>query len=94
MKLNKSENKLIGQWLFENGKMLKDPVSERIEWLINHHLKKIISANGGWDILYRDPEDERYWELSYPQSELHGGGPPCLTNFTKEAAIEKYKSAI
>ena len=41
-------------------------------------LVKLASRAGGWISLYRDPEDNRLWELSYPQSEMHGGGPPLL----------------
>ncbi len=33
-------------------------------------------------MLYRDPADNRLWELSYPNSALHGGGPPMLRNCT------------
>ena len=33
----------------------------------------------------------RYWERTYPHSDWHGGGPPCLTNITFDAAKEKYK---
>jgi len=29
----------------------------------------------GWDVLYLDPADGRYWERILPSSEMHGGGP-------------------
>jgi hypothetical protein len=44
-----------------------------------------------WETLYRDPNDGRYWERTYPHSDWHGGGPPCLTKITFDAAKEKYK---
>ena len=41
--------------------------------------------------LFRDPEDDRYWELTYPKGELQGGGPPRLTMLTPEKAHAKYE---
>jgi hypothetical protein len=38
-----------------------------------------------------DENDGRYWERTYPHGDWHGGGPPCLTNITFDAAKEKYK---
>ena len=90
MKLSNTESKLIGQWHFENGAMRKDEVSQRIEWLINSHWKKITADASGWDVLYIDPVDERLWELTYPQSEMSGGGPPSLTIISREEAVKKY----
>lgn len=29
----------------------------------------------GWDTLYRDPASGELWEIIYPKSEMHGGGP-------------------
>jgi len=39
-----------------------------------------------WVTLYRDESDGSHWLMSYPQSELHGGGPPKLEQVTEEAA--------
>jgi len=47
-------------------------------------------ADGGWSRLYLDPVDGRYWELIYPQSEIHGGGPPRLAHISADAAKIKY----
>jgi len=33
----------------------------------------------GWRTLYRDRETGCLWEETYPHSEMHGGGPPRLT---------------
>ena len=48
----------------------------RIQQLIRDELVKI----------YRDPKDARLWELSYPQSEMHGGGPAKLTCISSQLA--------
>jgi hypothetical protein len=90
MKLSDTENKLIGQWHFENGVMRKDDVTQRIEWLINNRLKKTATDTSGWDVLYTDPVDKRLWELTYPQSEMSGGGPPSLTIISMDEAVKKY----
>jgi hypothetical protein len=43
-------------------------------------------AAGNWTILFRDPEDDRYWELTYPKGELQGAGPQRLTALSPEKA--------
>ena len=39
-----------------------------------------------WVTLYRDDSNGSYWLMSYPQSELHGGGPPKLEQIKEEVA--------
>ena len=75
------EDKIIeGKWLFDGKEMSSDHNCKRIDWLINDRLIKIKSKDNGWTSVYIDPADFRYWELSYPQGELQGGGPPMLQN--------------
>ena len=31
-----------------------------------------------WAVLYRHKETGEFWDLTYPQGEMHGGGPRCL----------------
>jgi len=90
MQLSNQEEKLIGKWIYENGNFRKDEVSERIEWLLNTHLKRIGTDISGWDVLYIDPTDNRFWELTYLESEMHGGGPPTLICISYEEAKQKY----
>ncbi len=77
--LQPSESLLTGRWLESGKNVIADPVCERVEWLVNHHLKKVGSSKCGWDIFFTDPIDGRFWLLSYPQSHMHGGGPPTLS---------------
>jgi hypothetical protein len=93
MQLSKKEKRLIGKWIYDDGSVPKDKVSERIEWLINNQLEKIGIDKSGWDILYIDPADNRLWELTYPESEMQGGGPPTLICISNEAAKQKYPSS-
>ncbi len=89
-KLEKYEVLLKGEWLIDNGKVVGNEDCERIEYLITV-LERISSASGGWDILYLDKLDGRYWELFYEHSERHGGGPPSLRYISEAEAKEKYK---
>jgi hypothetical protein len=73
-----------------DGKMTADDTSVRIDWLVKHVLTEIATDFSGWDVLYQDPKDGRYWELTYPQSEMHGGGPPRLRYMPEEEARKKY----
>ena len=93
-KISSNEIEIRGNWLFSNGKVIVDEVCVRIEKLICEHLQEIGSDASGWDKLYRDPEDGRYWELTYPESELHGGGPPRLLCLSEEEATEKYRHVL
>jgi Immunity protein 27 len=93
MKPYPNEQLLTGNWLVQDGRVHGDATCERINWLLSHHLQKVTdSAQGGaWEMLYRDPDDGRYWERTYPQSELHGGGPPELRYLTVDEARQKYE---
>ena len=87
--IKRSEIEIIGDWRVVEGKVVSDENEIRVRWLIKRHLKKI--AGGGWETLYLDSKDGRYWELTYLQSEMHGGGPQSLVFLPKEDAEKKYK---
>ena len=90
MKLAPHEIDLIGHWQFKGQEVTDDPASKRIEWLIAEHLTLLGTDASGWNELYRDPDDGRLWELTFPQSEMHGGGPPRLTCLSIEQARSRY----
>ncbi len=90
-KLELSEKQLIGKWQITNGVPKPDEISERIDYLISKVLVRFSSSEDGWSVLYQDKEDGRYWELTYPESELHGGGPPTLTWLSFEEVKKRYK---
>jgi hypothetical protein len=92
MKLKPEETDLIGNWLMVDEKVVGDTTCERIKILTSHYLEQI--AGGGWETLYKDPQDNRYWELTYPQGEMHGGGPPRLTCLSAAEVKEKYKMGL
>lgn len=90
MYLKEEEKLLSGKWIFKDGKIEEDSVSKRINWLKDNYLIKIGRDKTGWEILYKDPNDGRYWELIYENSELQGGGAPTLSFISKEEAVLKY----
>ena len=93
MKLQTYEIDLVGKWISEGGKVGADTTCERIEWLIAHHLRQVAFSPqwGAWETLFQDPNDGRFWERTYPDSHMHGGGPPRLLMLSPEQAREKYK---
>lgn len=94
MKLNANEIELRGNWLFSESSMIANKVSKRIEMLIKDYLIEIASDDSGWGKLFLDPDDKRYWELTYQNGELHGGGTPLLKNINKAEARKKYKLTL
>jgi len=76
-KLGKDEKLLIGQ---VSGGVNKNEEWLRINWLRRNHLREVATDESGWEVLYEDPDDGRYWELTFIKSESHGGGAPQLSN--------------
>ena len=82
---------LVGSWKMDGGKVVADEVCQRIEKLVENYLGKVAVDKTGWEILYRDSNDNRYWLLTYPNSEYHGGGPPTLKMITQTEVTEKFE---
>ncbi len=93
MKIQPTETQLTGKWLSRNGRAVADETCERIHELVRSHLTRVGHDASGWEALYRDRNDGRLWELTYPQGALHGGGPPQLRCLTLEEARRKYGDA-
>jgi hypothetical protein len=94
MMIASDESSIVGTWKMIGGKIEADETCLRIDRLIHEHLKESGRDASGWDVLYVDPTDGRYWELTYPQGEMHGGGPPALAVLSAREAQEKYVSPI
>lgn len=88
--LSHDETNLSGSWVVQGGSVLADDVSQRIEALTSSVLKEVAVSDDGWATLYIDPDDGRYWELTYPDNESHGGGAPKLSVILPEQAKLKY----
>lgn len=74
--------------------MEADENCRRIEELTQVYLHEVARDESGWDVLYIDSADGRFWELTYPDSESHGGGPPRLAWLSRDQAKEKYGDVI
>ena len=85
------ETEIRCQWKVDSGKVVATPQCDRIDTLTKSYLHKVTSDPSGWDKLYRDPQDGRLWELTYPLSHMHGGGPPLLKIISESDARQKYK---
>lgn len=89
--LEPNEQRLEGQWLKVDAKVVADETARRIDELISTELTKLATSEDGWNTLYVDNRDGRKWELTYPHKEWHGGGPPTLTCVSDSYVWEKYK---
>ena len=89
-RLGAAETDLLGSWIMRDGRAVGDPIEQRIHWLIKNYLREVSTSPDGWNILYRDPNDGRYWELTRPRSEMPGGGPMQLTTISAESARERF----
>lgn len=76
--IHPDETELVGHWIFEGTHCVADKTCKRIEFLVGHYLVEVARSPEELTTLFRDPMDQRLWELAYPQSALHGGGPPAL----------------
>ena len=90
MKIHPDETEIRGSWTQSGKDVVADDACRRIDQLVSSYLEMVGHDASGWDTLYRDPADGRYWELVYPQSDLHGGGPPVLRKMSPEDAHSKY----
>jgi hypothetical protein len=86
-RLQPQETELVGGLILVNGRIVGDLVADRIEALVSTVFQEV--AVGNWEVLYRDPNDGRYWELTYPQGHMHGGGPPALKVVSHDQAMQK-----
>ena len=75
-----------------DGRVRGDATSERIDWLTTSCLEKIAASknSGEWETLFRDPDDVRYWERTYPIGDMQGG-PSSLFALSAEKAHAKYR---
>ncbi len=76
----------------KDGKVTESQECRIIQHLLKEHLIKVGEREGGWTKLYWDPLTDSYWEHSYPQGEMQGGGPPALTLLTDEEIETLYGS--
>jgi hypothetical protein len=79
---------LVDQWIMRGSRMSLEGDARDIDALLSNELIRMTATDGGWRILYRHRTTGALWELSYPQSEMHGGGPRRLRELTLTAPEE------
>ena len=88
------ETEIVGHWVEGPSGVEADANCRRIESLVRDYLVFVARSSSGWETLFRDPADGRLWERTYPQSEMHGGGPPSLGAISAKEAGERYADHI
>lgn len=81
-----------GKWIKVGNQIVADETCKLLAKLTSEKFVRVAEREGGWTILFQDPEDQSYWELSYPESEWHGGGPPQLVELDIEQLHTLYPS--
>ena len=81
---------LEGSWITVSGNVVEDENCKRIWYVTSQILEKIGDSKDGWRQLFIDPKDNRLWELDFPHSDQHGGGPPRLSVVKKSDIEDNY----
>ena len=85
---------LQGNWTYRNGQPAHDEVCDEIDRRIAQDLEEVCRDDSGWLTLFRDRRDGTLWERSYPQSQLHSGGPPQLAELAFAEAQLRYGDKV
>jgi len=89
-KLDSTEELLVGSWTLDAGSIVADELCDRIHRLVGSCLEEVFTDLDGWRALYLNSEDSNLWVLSYPQSHMHGGGPPELRKVSLPHAKKQF----
>ena len=65
-------------WEADGTRMVERGDAAAIDEMLNRKLEKQKADASGWRVLYRHHDTGQFWELTYPQSHMHGGGPRLL----------------
>ena len=90
MSINPNETLIVGSWVMAGGRMIADSEVQHIRTLVADELERVAIAPSGWESLYKNPRDGRYWEMFFPHSEMHGGDPEALRVVDLRSVQEKY----
>lgn len=88
--ISPDETLIKGTWVSSGSSVEADDSCKRIEWLTSEVLEHLTTDGDNWEAYYQDPKDRRFWVLFYPQSELHGGGPPSLREISENDIRVKF----
>jgi len=84
-------DELVGGWIVDpTGRLVGDEVEQLIWEAVRNHFTRVGERDSGWITLYQDSSNGSHWELTFPQSEMHGGGPAKLTRIAAENIPQLY----
>lgn len=84
---------LLEKFVLNGSTVVRSGDADKIDALLLNELLKVATTDDGWRTLYRQELTGHYWELSYPQGEMQGGGPRQLTRLAPEAS-ETWLAAV
>jgi len=88
LSLGPDETELVGEWQFVDNRRFEDDVCRRIRALITAELEFLAADSDARQSVYRDPFDQRLWELIEGEAV-----PPRLRMISLAEARQKYKLA-
>lgn len=88
--LTDATTSIQGFWLDLGSKVVKDSGWIRIEWLIDNRLDCIAQIDAETGSLYRNRTDGQLWHFYLVSPGLQNGGPPALTQISKEKAHDLF----
>jgi hypothetical protein len=59
--------------------------------LARKNLIQVAVDDVNWKVLYRNAVTGDYWKEFFPDSGMHGGGPPAFVKISKEEARREFK---
>ncbi len=74
----------------KDDKIVENSNCALIKEKLTNALIQVAISTDGWTTLYKEKNSDVYWELTYPQSEMHGGGPAQLESFNYDKIKNKY----
>lgn len=86
-----TEYEIVGGFERKGGQVKPNANSLRIAELRCNLLQEIAASAEHYSVLYRDPNDGRYWELVSQNPEGHGGGTKSLVFISDNEAKVKYQ---
>ena len=89
--ISATEFEIAGGFERRGGQLKPNANSLRIAELRCRLLQKIAASAEHFSVLYRDPNDGRYWELFSQNPEGHGGGSKSLVFISDNEAKVKYQ---
>jgi hypothetical protein len=74
----KPGDELSDHWEVDGTRLIARGDADTIDEMLESKLEKQKADTSGWYVLYRHRDTGQFWELTYPQSHMHGGGPRLL----------------